>query len=128
MARKICSTENCKNPASKITGENPDCCSSCFEQAGYENEHYDGGHAEGELPDLKVPFNDIWLAFQLWAANQERDIDADDNRKVPLAHALTKAGSRADKGRPRGGGKTVAMRIGVALKGDEDGNPALAGI
>ena len=24
MARKICSTENCKNPASKIAGENPD--------------------------------------------------------------------------------------------------------
>ena len=52
MARKICSTENCKNPASKIAGENPNYCSSCFEQAGYENEHYDGGHAEGELPDL----------------------------------------------------------------------------
>ena len=28
MARKICSTENCKNPASKIAGENPDYCSS----------------------------------------------------------------------------------------------------
>ena len=52
MARKICSTENCKNPASKIAGENPDYCSSCFEQAGYENDHYDGGHADGELPDL----------------------------------------------------------------------------
>ena len=29
-------------------------CNECYEEAGYENEHYDGGHAEGSEP-VKCP-------------------------------------------------------------------------
>ena len=31
-------------------GENPELCSKCFEEAGYENDHYDGNHDAGSLP------------------------------------------------------------------------------
>ena len=39
----VCGTR----PKSKDINENPELCSVCFEEAGFENDHMDGNHAPG---------------------------------------------------------------------------------
>lgn len=55
--RKGSSTYTCRS-CGKLTRETGHCesgvelCAACYDEAGWENEHQDGGHAEGSRPDV----------------------------------------------------------------------------